>query len=118
MLGIEKLKVLVFGLLAMAKQSVISLKDGYQNEDLFPLINSALPVLASISSIGQVADELNDLDADEKAELVAEVKEKFDLPDNKDAEEKIEWAVDMSATSWRGYRLFVPKSTDSETPTV
>lgn len=89
--GIKESKELVsFGLgFAMAVDQ--ALKDNYQWTDLFSIIPPLVKLPAAISGADEILYEIEDMDNDEKAELVSVVEE-LDLESEK-SEEMIEQSI-------------------------
>ena len=72
--GMEQTEDVVVFILDVTK----ALSDGFQWADIVAL--KGLP--AAIAGIDLVPDELEDMDPDEKAKLLALVQDKFDIPDD------------------------------------
>ena len=93
--GIQETKDVVKFVIRLGEAGAKSLEDGkFSVSDLSNFINAAGALPAAIGGIGSVPAELKDMDVDERAELLAYIKEEFDI-----AEENIEAVVEKALTA-------------------
>ncbi len=94
MLGIEKLKAGILLAVAFANQAHEAAADGFKPADIFSFIDEAMQVQGVLASADEMKAELNDLDLNERGEIIAAVAEKLDV-----GNEKAE-AVTLAGLDW------------------
>jgi len=98
MAGIKETKELVAFSMALVKTAVEVAADGKVGlSDLVTLVGALKDAPDALVGIDQIPAELSDLSPEEVTELVAFIKEKFDLADD-ELEAKIELGFDVAAS--------------------
>jgi chaperonin GroEL (HSP60 family) len=90
-MGIDKLKAAVLLVVAFVNQGKDAFADGFQTMDLFKFLDEAMQVGEVAKTAKEVLAEIKDMDAAERAELVAAVKEA--LQETKEVESVVEHAI-------------------------
>lgn len=81
--GIDNLKKIISFGCDLTKQINSALADGWQWTDAFSFVDEIAALPGVIKSIPAIKQELSELSEEEKTELNAYIKEKFDIPNDK-----------------------------------
>lgn len=104
MLGTEKLKVAVKLGVALFNQAKASTEDGFQVMDIFGFVDELSQLPEVIKSAADMKAELNDLDMNERQEILDLVKSELKV-ENERAEEIVVAALDLVFAIYNGVQI-------------
>ncbi len=97
-MGIEKLKSAVLLAVAFFNEGKDAFKDGVQPRDLFGFLDEAMQVGEVTKTAKEIVEEIKDLTVEERAELIAAVKEA--LNESEKAESIVEHAINTIGSAY------------------
>ena len=104
MLGTDKLKVAVKLGVALFNQAKTSTEDGFQVMDIFGFVDELSQLPEVIKSAADMKAELNDLDMNERQEILDLVKAELKV-ENEKAEEIVVAALDLVFAIYNGVQI-------------